>query len=93
MRQFWTGGQGSYGALEMGGMFSVLKVRRDQKAGDYKDPGWYKQPKGMQAYEWQGQVGDIARSNHAGSGAMPARGRVVEQAMQVRKPLSGHGQH
>ena len=27
-----------------GGMFSVLKVRRDQKPGDYKDPGWFKHP-------------------------------------------------
>lgn len=24
---------------KMGGMFTVVKVRRDQKPGDYKDPG------------------------------------------------------
>ena len=35
----------------MGGMFSVLKVRRNQKPGDYKDPGWYKHPPGTVAYE------------------------------------------
>ena len=34
-------GQGPYGALEMGGMFTTLKVRRGQRPGDYSDPGWY----------------------------------------------------
>jgi manganese oxidase len=41
-------GAGPYGSLEMGGMFTVLKVRRDQKPGDYKDPGWYQHPAGTQ---------------------------------------------
>ena len=31
-------GKGPYGAVEMGGMFTVLKVRRDQKPGDYRIP-------------------------------------------------------
>uniref|UniRef100_UPI00374C8B0C multicopper oxidase family protein n=1 Tax=Rhodoferax sp. TaxID=50421 RepID=UPI00374C8B0C len=35
------GGSGPYGALEMGGMFSTVKVRADQPPGDYRDPGWY----------------------------------------------------
>ncbi|WP_214278479.1 hypothetical protein, partial [Escherichia coli] len=30
------GGEGPFGSVEMGGMFSVVKVRADQKAGDYK---------------------------------------------------------
>jgi hypothetical protein len=34
------GGKGPFGGLEMGGMFTTVKVRRDQKPGDYKDPGW-----------------------------------------------------
>ena len=32
---------GPYGSVEMGGMFSMLKVRADQKPGDYSDPGWF----------------------------------------------------
>ncbi|MEN9543664.1 MAG: hypothetical protein RLZZ598_497, partial [Pseudomonadota bacterium] len=28
-------GQGPFGGVEMGGMFSILKVRKNQKAGDY----------------------------------------------------------
>ncbi len=44
-------GEGQFGPIEMGGMFTVLKVRKDQKAGDYSDPGWYDYPEGTVAYE------------------------------------------
>jgi manganese oxidase len=54
-------GTGPYGAIEMGGMFNTVKVRKDQKPGDYKDPGWYKQPPGTQAYEWTGALPEPAR--------------------------------
>jgi hypothetical protein len=37
-------GQGPFGGVEIGGMFTVVKVRKDQRPGDYKDPGWYKHP-------------------------------------------------
>jgi hypothetical protein len=47
-------GQGPYGPVEMGGMFTTLKVRREQKRGDYSDPGWYRQPAGTQAHEVAG---------------------------------------
>jgi FtsP/CotA-like multicopper oxidase with cupredoxin domain len=39
-------GQGPFGNLEMGGMFTVVKVRDNLKRGDYSDPGWYPNPKG-----------------------------------------------
>lgn len=42
-------GVGPYGNIEMGGMFTVFKVRDD--ITDYKDPGWYKQPPGTVAYK------------------------------------------
>ncbi|RBA23645.1 Multicopper oxidase [Herminiimonas fonticola] len=44
-------GNGPFGPIEMGGMFTTVKIRKDQKPGDYKDPGWYKHPKGGVAYE------------------------------------------
>ncbi|WP_084362295.1 multicopper oxidase family protein [Caldimonas taiwanensis] len=47
-------GQGQYGPLEMGGMFTVLKVRRHQRPGDYSDPGPFRHPPGTVAYEWTG---------------------------------------
>ena len=49
-------GQGPFGPLEMGGMFTVVKVREGLARGDYKDPGWYKHPKGSVAYEWKGAL-------------------------------------
>lgn len=39
-------GDGPFGAIEMGGMFTILKVRDQQAAGDYTDPGWYSHPAG-----------------------------------------------
>ena len=49
-----TGGRGPYGAIEMGGMFSTVKVRRGLARDDYRDPGWYRAPAGSVAYEWAG---------------------------------------
>ncbi|MEO8847144.1 MAG: copper oxidase [Casimicrobiaceae bacterium] len=47
-------GQGPFGSIEMGGMFTVVKVRDGLTRGDYNDPGWYRQPANTQAYEWTG---------------------------------------
>ena len=41
-------GKGPYGPLEMGGMFTVVKVRDNLAPGD-SDPGWYPNPKGTVA--------------------------------------------
>jgi len=54
-------GTGPYGPIEMGGMFTMVKVRKDQKPGDYGDPGWYKQPTGTQSFEWTGNLPEPAR--------------------------------
>jgi FtsP/CotA-like multicopper oxidase with cupredoxin domain len=40
-------GDGPYGSIEMGGMFSVLKVRAGITT--YADPGWYENPEGTSA--------------------------------------------
>jgi manganese oxidase len=42
-------GKGPFGPIEMGGMFTLVKVRRNQPHGDYTDPGWYNHPKGSVA--------------------------------------------
>lgn len=36
------GGSGPFGNIDMGGMFTILKVRKDLTS--YDDPGWYKHP-------------------------------------------------
>lgn len=41
------GGQGPFGYIDMGGMFTVLKIRNE--VGDYSDPGWYQNPQGTVA--------------------------------------------
>jgi len=42
-------GKGPYGNIEMGGMFTLIKVRDGLARGDYADPGWYRHPPGTQA--------------------------------------------
>jgi manganese oxidase len=42
-------GAGPYGNLEMGGMFTVVKVREQLARSDYGDPGWYTAPAGTTA--------------------------------------------
>jgi manganese oxidase len=44
-------GEGPFGPLEMGGMFTVLKVREGAGREDYGDPGWYRHPPGTVARE------------------------------------------
>lgn len=42
------GGAGLFGPMEMGGMFTLIKVRDELQEG--RDPGWYEPPVGTQAY-------------------------------------------
>ncbi|GAB2502273.1 multicopper oxidase family protein [Arenimonas alkanexedens] len=42
-------GKGPFGNIEMGGMFTVVKVRDDLAPGDFSDPGWYRHPAGSVA--------------------------------------------
>src|SRR6266436_10195633 len=44
-------GSGQFGPIEMGGMFSVMKIREGMARDDYSDPGPYKNPPGTVAYE------------------------------------------
>ncbi|PKB21012.1 FtsP/CotA-like multicopper oxidase with cupredoxin domain [Janthinobacterium sp. 64] len=80
-------GDGPFGAIGMGGMFTTVKVRKEQKPGDYRDPGWYKHPAGTLAYEWTGALPEPVRGQ--GTGKAAAQGGVE---MTVRKP-GGHSGH
>lgn len=76
-------GSGPFGAIGMGGMFSVVKVRDNQKPGDYKDPGWFKHAAGTLAREYTGHL------------EQPVRGRAPAAdagTLNARKP-SGHQGH
>jgi FtsP/CotA-like multicopper oxidase with cupredoxin domain len=48
-------GTGPHGSIEMGGMFTLVKIRADLARNEYRDPGWYQAPKGSVAYLWQGE--------------------------------------
>ena len=87
-------GQGPFGPVEMGGMFTVLKVRDGQRADDYSDPGWYRHPAGTVAREWTAALADPARVGAAGGQSMPvAHPGSDEIEVQVRKPGFDGGQH
>jgi len=73
-------GFGQYGPLEMGGMFSVVKVRDGLARDDYGDPGPYRHPQGSVAYEFDGAVGEPARHSENRS----TTGSAVE--VKVVKP-------
>ena len=86
----------------MGGMFTMVKVRKDQKPGDYKDAGWYQQPPGTQAFEWTGTLpeparfqSEIAANNGLVTGLNnPDTERAMDKPVElkVRKPM-GPMQH
>ncbi|OHC61478.1 MAG: copper oxidase [Rhodocyclales bacterium GWA2_65_20] len=78
-------GQGPFGPLEMGGMFSVLKVRKDQQAGNYKDPGWFRHPAGTVAYEYNGELPAASRQ--------PATANPAAATVKAKKPGIHPEQH
>jgi FtsP/CotA-like multicopper oxidase with cupredoxin domain len=87
-------GTGPFGAVGMGGMFSVIKVRRDLQAGDYSDPGWFKHPPGTVAYEWTGTLAEPPRSTRGGGTSMkPAARPQRDVEVRARKPGASHSQH
>jgi hypothetical protein len=83
-------GNGPFGPIEMGGMFTVVKIREGLSRGDYKDPGWYKHPQGSVAYEWTGAA-PAAQRDGPKSKDKTAKS-PVELEFRARKP-AGHGGH
>jgi manganese oxidase len=77
-------GRGQFGAIEMGGMFTTLKVRDGLARNDYKDPGPYKHPSRTVAFEWTGQLPVAER---------PAPVAASKVSLKVRKPPTGHVGH
>jgi len=86
------GGQGPFGDIEMGGMFTVVKVRDEQQPGDYRDPGWYRHPAGSVAHEWSGALPPPARSDSAGGQSMPAA-TAPQRIDPARQPAAAHDGH
>jgi hypothetical protein len=79
-------GSGPFGDIEMGGMFTVIKVREGLARGDYRDPGWYKHPAGTVTREWTGALPDAPSAPDA-----PVQGQVIGTAK--RGGHEGHEGH
>ena len=56
-------GKGPFGSIEMGGMFTILKVREHLASYD-QDPGWYDNPPGTMAYKVGGPAAEEAKPEH-----------------------------
>jgi hypothetical protein len=84
-------GRGPYGAMEMGGMFTVVKVREGLARNDYKDPGWYRAPARSVAYEWTGAT-PLAHEPAAAARRVPTSSSPTRGEFKARKPArhTGH---
>lgn len=80
-------GSGPFGGLGMGGMFTMIKVRKGLARNDYKDPGWYRHPPGTVAHEWKegGAPEPVRAPDSAAMAAKPG-----EKVLQVTKPGKRH---
>ena len=77
-------GTGPYGPIEMGGMFTTVKIRNGLARTDYKDPGWYKHPDGTVAYEWAGAMpaSENAPSKTSNDAASPSS---FDQPLNIKR--------
>ena len=80
-------GFGQFGPMEMGGMFTVVKVREGLAADDYKDPGWYQHPTGTVAFEIENPSAPAPRQTGAARPAGPGTDA------KVVKPSRNHKGH
>ncbi len=80
-------GAGPFGPIEMGGMFTVMKVREGLARDDYRDPGWYKHPPGTVSYAWTGETPAVASAAER-----DVNSAASARALKVRKP-TGHAGH
>ncbi len=77
-------GTGQFGPIEMGGMFTVMKIREGLAPGDYKDPGPYEFPKGTVAYEVEAPAETAPRQPEPTTATKPigSKGGKATQGMK-----------
>jgi FtsP/CotA-like multicopper oxidase with cupredoxin domain len=81
-------GTGQFGPIEMGGMFTVMKIREGLARDDYKDPGPYKFPKGTVAWQVDTPKTEAPRENKPKESAKPTEMKAVKG-----KGMKGTHQH
>jgi FtsP/CotA-like multicopper oxidase with cupredoxin domain len=82
-------GYGQFGPIEMGGMFTVMKVREELAPNDYTDPGPYKNPPGTVAHEVS--VADAGQPARQPGASESPKMDMPGMDMPGMKP--GQGQH
>jgi hypothetical protein len=80
-------GFGQFGPIEMGGMFTLMKIREGLAANDYGDPGDYKHPKGTVAYEIESPSPSAPRQTG------PATSTKPSGEPKTTKPSNSHKGH
>ncbi len=89
------GGMGPYGPIDMGGMFTIVKVREGLRG--YEDPGWYDPPAGTVAWNVPGMSVPVAsmsgvagHSEHSAT-SKPSTAAVYTCPMhpEIRNDVSG----
>jgi manganese oxidase len=78
-------GFGQFGPIEMGGMFTLIKIREGLAANDYRDPGDYKHPPGTVAYQVASPSASPPRANRPSG--------QPSGAPSATKPGSKHNAH
>jgi FtsP/CotA-like multicopper oxidase with cupredoxin domain len=78
-------GTGQFGPIEMGGMFSLIKIREGLAANDHKDPGPYNHPQGTVAYEFEGQAPEAPRPNRQSGMQKPTADMQVSKGHRGRR--------
>jgi FtsP/CotA-like multicopper oxidase with cupredoxin domain len=92
-----VGAPGPFAYIDMGGMFTIFKVRRDVEG--YDDPGWYEHPAGTVADAATAEALkrdgiDLSRVNVTSRVATPpAQLHLEDRADPHGKHQGGHGQH
>ncbi|MGN6284253.1 MAG: multicopper oxidase family protein [Afipia sp.] len=78
-------GFGPFGPIEMGGMFTTVKIREGMGANDYTDPPAYNHPAGTVAYEVEAPEAAPAKSSPSPAAPTPP--------MRAVKPSMNHKGH
>ena len=78
-------GSGQFGPIEMGGMFTVMKIREGMARDDYSDPGPYTFPKGTVAYQIETPAEEPLRQDG------PPRSEGTKKSMKGMKSTKNKG--
>jgi hypothetical protein len=69
----------------------VFKVRKDQKPGDYSDPGANKHPPGTAAFQYNGPLAEPARfQSELEANGQPVTGLNNKAAAMPEKPSAAN---